>query len=147
MAPSWRHFLLCVTVLALSMQSLRPAIAMNCGCTHTPHHQLPSPATPEKPCCCNPDVKSCCCGMDDPAPQDDPAKVICHCSHEQVPLPAVPIPAVNHLLQIDLSMVETAMLLDVATVRIVQRTPTLRRHSVTAYPTDFARICYNHWLI
>ena len=80
-------------------------------------------------------------------PQDEPAKVACHCSDHEVLPPAVPIPTVNPLQSIVLGPIETAMLLDLPSGFDTQSLCVIDRRTVESRPPNFSQICLNHWLI
>ena len=145
MATRLRQLLFLLTVFTLSMQSLRPAMAMNCGCQPSPDQRSTSSAAPSK-CQCDPSSESCCCGGDKEANPNAPISVHCSCSHDDVP-PAVPTPIVSVNLVVELCLPDTALLVESTPFHQSQARRSTAQCVVDPHPRGFAQLCFNHWLI
>ena len=145
MATRLRQLLLLLTLFTMSMQSLRPAVAMHCGCQPATEQPSNYSAAPLK-CQCDPASQSCCCGGDQKANSNDPISAHCSCSHNDVP-PAVPTPNVSVTLDIELSLSNTVRLAEILPDHPLQGRCSTAQCIGDPHPRGFAQLCFNHWLI
>lgn len=146
MAMRLRQLLLLLTVCTLSMQSLRPAMAMNCGCKPISQSQSGGPSAPSK-CQCNPSSESCCCSSAKPMDSADSSSVRCSCSHDDVP-PAIPPTTTNAIPNLELGLPDEALLVESVSFRnLLQGCSPTAQCIGDPHPRRYAQLCFNHWLI
>ena len=143
MAIRLQQLLLLLTVFTLSVQSLRPAMAMNCGCEPASQPERNAPVK----CQCDPTSESCCCGPSKSTNSEDSSSVRCSCSHDDV-LPAIPVPATSSIPHLELGLPNTALLVEsVSFHNLLQGRSSTAQRIGDPHPHGYVQLCLNHWLI
>ena len=149
MALGLRQRFLLVMVFTLSLQTLRPALAMNCGCETTSQQSGQTRDVPARCCCDNPefDPKPCCCCEDNGSSTPMESASRCRCTHDEVPLPAVPASTHHNIVAVVLSMLACPSQSFNLLIHNNQIYVGMNALVNEIHLSHFVQVCYSHWLI